>query len=176
MSLKCLCFKNVRSQEDRLLGLGILFPHGLTDKAKELFAEPCIKKKVEIEASDRYGIKIELKLSKSSGTIWILVHKKRNFYLSVSFRDNNKTVLWSDAFEEHTDEGIMKINDKFKQRNYELFMTYNLLIQAFHYKIRHYIDHSMSRKWNTMKRFIDRIFDIPKKDFTFKGHMTTTYT
>lgn len=172
--LKHLAFKALKEEKDRLLALNLLIPYGLDDTIKVILSQKCIKKKVRIEASDRFGIDISLKLNKPNGKIWITIHKKRKFYISITIHNFNKCLLWSSVYEEGTSKGLNDILDKFSLENHILYTVYSLLICEFHYHIRNYIMYSMSRKWSVMNKFIQKLFNLKKKDFEFKGYMTTT--
>lgn len=153
--LETLCYSKLYCKKDRFNAAYLIsLEFDLDKKCNQIFSERSIKKDCYISSSDRHGLDIELSLEKSSGTIDLVLHKKRSTYALICFKQK----------EEH-----IKVYDR--NSNFINCTMIQCLLREYPVCLFEYLSKGMSNKWESLT---DLIHELKKSKTSIKFQICTT--
>lgn len=153
--LETLCYSKLYSKKDRFNAAYLIsLEFDLDDKCNKIFSERSINKDCYISLSDRHGLDIELSFIKSSGTIDLVLHKKRSKYALICFRENDKHI---------------KIYDR--NSDFVSCTMIQCLLREYPICLYKYLCEGMSNKWDSLT---DLIHELKKSKVSIKFQICTT--
>ena len=139
--LETLCFSKLYTKKDRFNAAYLIsLQFDLDKKCTQIFSERSIKKHCYISSSDRHGLDIELSLEKPSGTIDLVLHKKRSKYALICFRQK----------EDH-----IKIYDR--NSDFINCTMIQCLLREYPVCLFEYLCKGMSNKWDILTNLIQKL-------------------
>lgn len=153
--LETLCYSKLYYKQNRYDAAYLIsLEFDLNENCTKIFSERSINRHCYISSSDRHGLDIELSLEKPSGTIDLVLHKKRSTYALICFRQQ----------EDH-----IKIYDR--NSDFINCTMIQCLLREYPVCLFEYLCNGMSNKWDSLTYLIQK---LKKNKISLKFQICTT--
>mgnify|MGYP004394474315 CR=1 FL=1 len=164
-SLMSIAYNAINDKKEKDYAADILCGiHDLTQESISIFSQPYYKRKVEIHASDRFGMRILATFFKR-GTcqLCLEIRKKRSMEIYIFFVKDGIEQQWIESPKWTQYGDLMK------------YPFWESIIHDLPKVTREYIiDRKMSKKWKTLKKYVTDSIQYPERNVEFVAECSST--